>query len=500
MAFALASASHDPNNQPCRVLGYESGSQLSLQEAGIMNARFAAVALSSCLSAVLASQLFPLPSLMSLVEANKRSGTPIANGNGSSVDTMAKLAQAPQTISTPQTIDAPEAVNAPQVVDVLQASEAAEPVDAPRTAERPPAADAPQVAAAEINETPQVSATPPVAANNIALSSADAATPAAEPASPATSGTVATADTPQASDKREATFEVASADPTEMLPAAQPTPASAEQLPPSAPLAPVNSVEVFDECFVVDICVDRYLWALYQRTPKEDKVKVSEQRAVTVKRKRKMVTVMKTFAKLVDENFAWKDEAASNKVRMAMEDYVIGGMDRGFKLKLFHVLYAAEEAGLSPGITSAFRDDYRQAIASGLKAASNRSYHGGSLRGGYGHGLAADIVSVKGTTRMERWAATEVLWKWVDAHGKEFGIGRPYLSYDPPHVGPVDGQEYVSRRGGDKVQQAYAEMKKPRHLAARHERSPAKRAKSAATSKASAMRSARNTPARANAG
>jgi hypothetical protein len=87
----------------------------------------------------------------------------------------------------------------------------------------------------------------------------------------------------------------------------------------------------------------------------------------------------------------------------ALADYVIGGMDRDFKLKLFHMLHVAEEAGLSPGITSAFRDDYRQSIASGLKAADNRSYHGGSLRGGYGHGLAADIVSVNGATRAQRF-------------------------------------------------------------------------------------------------
>ncbi len=35
----------------------------------------------------------------------------------------------------------------------------------------------------------------------------------------------------------------------------------------------VNSIEIVDECMVVDICVDRYLWALYQRTPKEDTIK-----------------------------------------------------------------------------------------------------------------------------------------------------------------------------------------------------------------------------------
>src|SRR2546430_10763756 len=134
---------------------------------------------------------------------------------------------------------------------------------------------------------------------------------------------------------------------------------------------------------------------------------------------------------------------------MPMMDYVIGGMDRSFKLKLFHTLHAAEQAGLSPGITSSFRDDYRQSITSGLKAATDRSYHGGSFRGGYGRGLAADVVSVKGGTRAQRWGFTENLWKWIDVHGKEFGIGRPYLDKDPPHIAPIDGQEYADKRGVD---------------------------------------------------
>jgi hypothetical protein len=209
----------------------------------------------------------------------------------------------------------------------------------------------------------------------------------------------------------------------------------------------VSSIEILDECFSVDVCIDRYLWALYERTPKEDTIKVDEQRRVTIKRKGKLRTVTKTFTKLVDENFAWKDPKAAEKAGMTMAEYVIGGMDRTFKLKLFHALHAAEQAGFSPGITSAFRDDYRQSIASGLKAASDRSYHGGSFRGGYGHGLAADVVSVKGATRAQRQLSSENFWKWIDAHGKEFGIGRPYLDRDPPHVGPIDGKEYVARRG-----------------------------------------------------
>ena len=228
----------------------------------------------------------------------------------------------------------------------------------------------------------------------------------------------------------------------------------------------VSSIEVPDECLVADICIDRYLWALYQRTPKEDTIKVHEQRQVTVKRKRKTVTVTKTFTKLVDQDFTWKDPKAAEKAGMPMMDYVIGGMDRSFKLKLFHTLRAAEEAGLSPGITSAFRDDYRQSIASGLKAATDRSYHGGSFRGGYGHGLAADVVSVKGVTRAERWISTESLWKWIDAHGRESGIGRPYLDRDPPHVAPIDGKEYAAHHG-TKVQHAESDMKKRNRVAAR---------------------------------
>jgi hypothetical protein len=234
-----------------------------------------------------------------------------------------------------------------------------------------------------------------------------------------------------------------------------------------------NSLEIVDECLVVDVCVDRYLWALYQRTPKEDTSKERERRKVTVKRKGRMVTITKTFTRLVDQDFTWKDPKAAERAGMSMVDYVIGGMDRGFKLKLFQALHAAEADGHSPGITSAFRDDYRQSIASGLKAASNRSYHGGSLRGGYGHGLAVDIVGVQGNTRDQRWTSSEKLWKWVDARGKEFGIARPYLGRDPPHVAPIDGHEYAAHSRGAKS--ASSDVKRVKRVAARDDVSLAKR-------------------------
>ena len=359
------------------------------------------------------------------------------------------------------------------------------------------------VIAAKPAEEPQTAATGNVAVGNAGVDAAATA----EPVRPTATDTTANSGSLEASDKPSPAVETASTSPSEVLPTEAPpgqsTAASEPDRTPGDSTEAVSSIEIVDECWVVDICVDRYLWALYERAPKEDTIRVSEQRRVTinvtVKKKRKTVTVTKTvtrtFTRSVDENFAWKDVKASEKVGMPMADYVIGGMDRSFKLKLFHILHAAEAAGLSPGITSAFRDDYRQSIASGLKAATDRSYHGGSFRGGYGHGLAADVVSVRGATRAERWTSTETLWKWIDAHSKEFGVGRPYLGRDPPHVAPVDGQEYAKHYRGDRPQHAEADVKKRKRVAARDDRSGAKRSKKVASSKVK-IRSARDTPSR----
>ena len=226
------------------------------------------------------------------------------------------------------------------------------------------------------------------------------------------------------------------------------------------PQPAARPVETLDECLVVEICIDEYLWSLYERTPKVDTNKVTERIKTTVKTKGKTRTVTKTITKYVVGDFTWKDPIAAQRAGMSLKDYVIGGMDRGFKLKLYRALRAMDDAGLMPGITSAFRDDYRQSIAAGNKAASDSSYHGGSRRGGYGHGLAVDLVSVKGETRVQRFASSEELWKWIDAHEKELGIGRPYLDRDPPHVAPIDGKEYAAKRGRPAVQKAGLSTKK----------------------------------------
>ena len=49
----------------------------------------------------------------------------------------------------------------------------------------------------------------------------------------------------------------------------------------------VRPVEAPDECLVAEICIDQYLWSLYERTPKIDTNKVTEKIKTTVKKKDK---------------------------------------------------------------------------------------------------------------------------------------------------------------------------------------------------------------------
>ena len=103
-------------------------------------------------------------------------------------------------------------------------------------------------------------------------------------------------------------------------------------------------------------------------------------------------------------------------------------------------------------------------------------------------------MSVKGETRSERYSATEDLWKWIDAHGKDFGVGRPYLDKDPPHVAPIDGKEYAVKRGGAKPQLAGSETKKSQRASVRDVPSATDRAK---LSKGEKLRSLTNNSSQA---
>jgi len=163
-----------------------------------------------------------------------------------------------------------------------------------------------------------------------------------------------------------------------------------DQAPPS----------IIDKDLVTMDEVSQYLWEVYQRQP-----------------------IKKDGA----GDFTWKDPAAAKRMGISMPKYVIGGMDPDFREQLYHAGKAMDAAGLKWSILSAFRDDYRQRIASGIKAAASNSLHGGLARtGGYGHGRAVDITNAEGDM--------DEVWDWIDDHGAKYGLHRPMPGYDPAHI------------------------------------------------------------------
>jgi hypothetical protein len=179
---------------------------------------------------------------------------------------------------------------------------------------------------------------------------------------------------------------------TATIPVPAPEPSSASAARPASK----HAASLLDE-------VDDYLWEVYQRAP--------------VKRDG-------------SGDFTWKDPAAAKHFGLPMPAYVIGGMDPDFREQLYHAGRAMDAAGVRWSLLSAFRDDYRQSIASGLKASASNSLHGGKARtGGYGHGQAVDVTSEDGNA--------SPVWRWIDAHGRKYGLYRPMPGADPAHVQPT---------------------------------------------------------------
>jgi len=172
--------------------------------------------------------------------------------------------------------------------------------------------------------------------------------------------------------------------------------------------------------------VDQYLWSVYQRAP--------------IKRDR-------------SGDFSWKDPAAATHAGMTLQAYVIMGMDRDLREVMYHAGKAMDAAGIQWTIVSAFRDDYRQSIAAGLKARTGYSRHGGSkATGGYGHGLAIDVGHADGDSHNRVFA-------WIDANGAKYGIARPIRHFDPPHVEPRgDWRRVAANLRKDRTGAAVAEI------------------------------------------
>jgi hypothetical protein len=185
-----------------------------------------------------------------------------------------------------------------------------------------------------------------------------------------------------------ATYTLASLAPVFVAPASV-----APEAAPPVPPPPKRAKSPMEE-------VDDYLWEVYQRVPAK---------------------------KDGSGDFTWKDPEAAKHMGMSMPAYVVGGMDPDFREQLYHAGKAMDAAGLRWSMLSAFRDDYRQHLASGLKAGDSNSLHGGKARtGGYGHGQATDITGADGQE--------SAVWRWIDRNGAKFGLHRPMPGADPAHV------------------------------------------------------------------
>lgn len=132
-------------------------------------------------------------------------------------------------------------------------------------------------------------------------------------------------------------------------------------------------------------------------------------------------------------DFTWKDAAAAKRMKMELCEYTIGGMSPELKKRLEAFGKKADSMKIEWSLLSGFRDDYRQRIASGLKASEKNSMHGGShATRGYGDGRAVDITVASGPLKP--------LLDLVDTFGKSVGLGRPYVGFDPQHVQLMDPQ------------------------------------------------------------
>jgi hypothetical protein len=120
---------------------------------------------------------------------------------------------------------------------------------------------------AEVADTPQ-----PTAMANTAADWSDMAAPAA--AVTVTSTTAVAPDEPEPIAKAALT-DSSHTMPPETPPVRVATASTSDPLPNEAKNA-VSSIEVPDECREADVCIDQYLWALYQRTPKEDTLELGQ--------------------------------------------------------------------------------------------------------------------------------------------------------------------------------------------------------------------------------
>ncbi len=170
-----------------------------------------------------------------------------------------------------------------------------------------------------------------------------------------------------------------------------------------------------------------------------------------------------------DGCFEWKDVAAAKRMGKSLKDYVIGGVHPTLRDNLRKLFVALESEECSPGtkcrpgITSAFRDNYRQKIATGFKASECQSMHGGSCRTkGWGDGRAIDVVNVSDPDVFDVSAThpSEVLWKHIDKLGPPLNIYRPMKNNDPMHIQTTGFIRSLIESGKQTIQEIGKDLEK----------------------------------------
>jgi hypothetical protein len=278
--------------------------------------RFPTVGAALCGTVVLASWIVGSLVVLSSASFENAGAVPIQDRRASTLTAGAEVADAREATATNNAVIAnAEAATAAEPVTQTAADTTAVP-DKPEPTVEAALPDSSQRQSLETPPVQEATAAEPVTptAKTAAPDKPEPTVEAALPGSsqrqsletpPVQAVTVAEPVTQAAADTRAAPDEPklivnaalpdASQSPPHEPPPVQVAMASTSDLAPNDVKDAGSSLEIVDECLVPDICIDRYLWALYQRTPKEDTNKVEERRKVTVRRKGKTVTVTRSF-------------------------------------------------------------------------------------------------------------------------------------------------------------------------------------------------------------
>lgn len=184
-------------------------------------------------------------------------------------------------------------------------------------------------------------------------------------------------------------------------------------------------------------------------------------------------------------DYTFKDPFIAVKMGRTLQGYVIGQMKSWFKVLLYKAGRAMDEVGIPMCLTAGHRGPERERLID-----KDDKGHG-VLHSYHGLGLAADVVACPEEGK-DRYENNRLVWRWIDEHGRKYGLGRPYGNWDRPHVGPIAGREYADKtsirlRSGTEIEPPrvtrVAKVKKHKTTRVAHNKKYKKRFKNGKTKK-----------------